>query len=55
MWILFSAVLELWVFEMYKGCSESFAPHYFSQPLTKIEQYSFEGLKSDVSPAHNEF
>jgi hypothetical protein len=28
-----------------------FAPHYFSQPLTKIEKCSFEGLKSDVSPA----
>jgi hypothetical protein len=35
----------------YKGCSKSFAPHYFSRPLTKIEKFSFEALKSDVSPA----
>jgi hypothetical protein len=26
-------------------------PNYFSKPLTKIEKCSFEGLKSDVSPA----
>jgi hypothetical protein len=37
---------------MHEGCSKSFASHYFSQPLTKIEKCSFEGLKSDVSPAH---
>jgi hypothetical protein len=36
----------------YEGCSKRFAPHYFSQTLTKIEKCSFEGLKSDVSPAH---
>jgi hypothetical protein len=35
----------------YEGCSKIFAPRYFSQPLTKIEKSSFEGLKSDVSPA----
>jgi hypothetical protein len=36
---------------IYEGCSKRIAPHYFSQPLTKIEKCSFEGLKSDVSPA----
>jgi hypothetical protein len=25
-------------------------PHYFFQPLSKIENCSFEGLKSHVSP-----
>jgi hypothetical protein len=34
----------------YAGCSKRFAPHYFSQPLTKIEKCSFEGLKSEVFP-----
>jgi hypothetical protein len=37
---------------MYEGCSKYFAPHYFFQPLTKIEKCSFEGLKFDVSPGH---
>jgi hypothetical protein len=36
---------------IYECCSKRFVPHYFSQSLTKIEKCSFEGLKSDVSPA----
>jgi hypothetical protein len=36
---------------MYEGCSKRFASRYFSQSLTTTEKCSFEGLKSDVSPA----
>jgi hypothetical protein len=45
------AVEGLKVCVIYESSSKNFAPHYFFQPLTKIEKCSFAGLKSDVSPA----